>query len=48
MVEMQLHVGLLAQHIRLTYDSERPAELELEPQVNLRSKHRLFMSSEQR
>jgi cytochrome P450 len=46
MVEMQLHLALMAQRFRLIYLPERP--IELEPEVNLRTKHSLFMMLEKR
>jgi cytochrome P450 len=46
MVEMMLHTAILARHIRLRYLPKHP--LELECQVNLRSKHGIYMLPEQR
>jgi hypothetical protein len=46
MVEMMLHTALLARHIRLRYLPKHP--LELECQVNLRSKHAIYMLPEKR
>jgi cytochrome P450 len=46
MVEMVLHTAMLARHIRLRYLPKHP--LELECQVNLRSKHGIFMLPEKR
>lgn len=46
MVEMILHTAMLARRIRLRYLPKRP--LELECQVNLRSKHGIFMLPELR
>ena len=46
MVEMQLHIGLVARKFKLRYVPDKP--IELEPQVNLRSKHPFFMSLEKR
>ncbi len=46
LVEMQIHLGLLAQHLRLRYVDKGP--IELEPAVNLRSKYSLFMTIESR
>ena len=46
MVEMILHTAMLARHIRLRYRPKHP--LELECQVNLRSKHGIYMLPEKR
>ncbi len=46
MVEMILHTAMLARHIRLRYLPKHP--LELECQVNLRSKHGIYMLPEKR
>jgi cytochrome P450 len=46
MVEMIVHTALLARHIRLRYRPKYP--LELECQVNLRSKHGIYMLPEKR
>jgi len=46
MIEMTLHTAMLARHIRLRYLPKHP--LELECQVNLRSKHGIFMLPEKR
>jgi cytochrome P450 len=46
MVEMMLHTAMLARHIRLRYLPKYP--LELECQVNLRSKHSIWMLPEAR
>ena len=46
MVEMMLHTAMLARHIRLRYLPKQP--LELECQVNLRSKHSIWMLPEKR
>ncbi len=46
MVEMMLHTALLARHIRLRYLPKQPIELEC--QVNLRTKHSLYMLPEKR
>ncbi|MEO7728651.1 MAG: cytochrome P450 [Burkholderiales bacterium] len=46
MIEMILHTAILARHIRLRYLPKHP--LELECQVNLRSKHPIFMLPEKR
>ena len=44
MVEMILHTVLLARRIRLRYLSQQPIELEC--QVNLRTKHSICMIPE--
>ena len=46
MVEMILHTVMLARHIRLRYLPKYPIELEC--QVNLRSKHSIYMLPEKR
>jgi len=46
MVEMMLHTALLARRIRLRYRPKQPIELEC--QVNLRTKHSLYMQPEKR
>jgi cytochrome P450 len=46
LVEMMLHAAMLARHIRLRYLPKYP--LELECQVNLRSKHGIYMLPEKR
>ena len=46
MVEMILHTALLARHIRLRYLPKQPIELEC--QVNLRTRHSLYMLPEKR
>jgi hypothetical protein len=46
MVEMQIHLGAIAKHLRLRYIPERP--IELEPYVNLRTRHSLHMIVERR
>ena len=46
LVEMVLHIALLARRIRLRYLPKRPIELEC--QVNLRTKHSLYMLPEKR
>ncbi len=46
MIEMILHTALLARRIRLRYLSRQPVELEC--QVNLRTKHSLYMMPEKR
>jgi cytochrome P450 len=46
MAEMMLHTAMLARHIRLRYLPKHP--LELECQVNLRSKHGIYMMPEKR
>lgn len=45
-VEMQMHLGTIAQKLRLRYVPDRA--IELEPHINLRSKHSLFMRPERR
>lgn len=45
-VEMQIHLGVMAQHFILTPVSEQI--IELEPAVNLRSKHSIYMTIEKR
>jgi cytochrome P450 len=44
--EMQLHIALLAQHLRLVNVSDAPVALE--PKINLRPKHSIFMLPVQR
>lgn len=46
MLEMLLHTAMLARHIRLRYLQKQPVELEC--QVNLRSKHSIHMLPEKR
>jgi cytochrome P450 len=46
MVEMQIHLCLVAQKFKLKYIPDYP--IELEAQVNLRSKHPFYMSLEKR
>jgi len=46
MLEMILHTAVLARHIRLRYLPKQPIELEC--QVNLRTKHSLYMMPEKR
>ena len=46
MVEMIMHTAMLARHVRLRYLPKYP--LELECQVNLRSKHGIYMLPEKR
>ena len=41
MVEMQFHVAALARQFRLAFDDRGPVEME--PQVNLRTRHPLYM-----
>ena len=45
-VEMQMHVGLMARHFRLENVSEQA--LELEPEINMRSKHAIMMKLKKR
>ncbi|MDH5394892.1 MAG: cytochrome P450, partial [Gammaproteobacteria bacterium] len=40
-VEMQIHLGTMAQKFKLEFINENPVELD--PQVNLRSKHNIMM-----
>ncbi len=40
LVEMQLHIALIARQFRLEFDAREP--IELQPQVNLRTRHPLF------
>jgi cytochrome P450 len=46
MVEMLMHAALLARRVHLSYLPQQPIELEC--QVNLRSKHNLMMKPELR
>jgi len=46
MVEMIVHTAMLARHVRLRYLPKYP--LELECQVNLRSKRSIYMLPEKR
>ena len=41
MVDMQLHIGLLARHIRLTHVPDKPVDIE--PLINLRSRNSIVM-----
>ena len=41
MVDMQLHIGLLARHIRLEHVPSKPVEIE--PLINLRSRYSIMM-----
>jgi hypothetical protein len=43
---MKIHLATIAKRLRLRYLPERPVELE--PHINLRSKHGLRMVAEQR
>jgi cytochrome P450 len=45
-VEMQIHLGLMGQKVRLRYIEDRP--IELEPAINLRTKHPILMKIEKR
>ena len=45
-VELQIHLGTMARRFRLRYVGDQPVELE--PAVNLRSKHGLEMKLEAR
>lgn len=42
MVDMQLHIALLARHIRLLHPSDEPVAVE--PHINLRTKHDIMMN----
>ena len=46
LVDMQLHLGFLAKHIRLTHIPDKPVEIE--PHINLRARHSIFMMPELR
>lgn len=46
MVDMQLHLALLARSVRLTHTSREPVTLE--PHINLRTKHDIMMGLETR
>lgn len=46
LVDMQLHLGLLAKHIRLQHKPDKPVEIE--PHINLRARHSIFMMPEVR
>jgi len=46
MVEMQLHFGLLAKRIKLRHVPGKPVEIE--PHINLRAKHSIYMVPEAR
>jgi cytochrome P450 len=46
LVDMQLHLGLLAKHIRLRHIPDKPVEIE--PHINLRARHSIFMMPEVR
>ena len=46
MIEMQMHIATMAQNVKLNYVVDQPVELEA--QVNLRTKHPLFMFPQQR
>ncbi|MGI9301637.1 MAG: cytochrome P450 [Gammaproteobacteria bacterium] len=46
MVDMQLHLGLLAKHFRLKHVPDKP--IELEPHINLRTRHSIMMLPEAR
>lgn len=41
LVEMQLHLGLLAQHIQLKHVPDKPVDIE--PHINLRARNSIFM-----
>lgn len=45
-VEMQIHLGAIARRLRLRFVPER--SVELEPYINLRSRHELYMLAERR
>jgi len=46
LVDMQLHVGLLAQHIVLRHQPDKPVSIE--PHINLRARHSILMRPELR
>lgn len=46
LVDMQLHIGLLARHIRLVHVPDKPVDIE--PHINLRSRHSIMMMPENR
>lgn len=46
LVDMQLHLGLLAKHISLAHIPDKPVEIE--PLINLRARHSIFMMPELR
>jgi cytochrome P450 len=46
LVDMQLHLGLLARHIRLRHVPDKPVEIE--PHINLRARNSIFMMPEVR
>ena len=41
MVDMQLHLGLLAQHIRFEHVHDKPVCIE--PHINLRARHSILL-----
>lgn len=46
LVDMQLHLGFLARHIRLKHKPDKPVAIE--PHINLRSRHSILMMPEVR
>ena len=46
LVDMQLHLGLLAKHIKLRHIPGKPVEIE--PHINLRARNSIFMMPEVR
>ena len=46
LVDMQLHLGLLAKHIKLRHVPDKPVEIE--PHINLRARHSIYMMPEVR
>lgn len=48
MVEMQIHLAYFAKRYRLRFDAELSQPVELEPAINLRSKHPIWMKLEKR
>jgi len=46
LVDMQLHLGLLARHIRLHHVPDKPVDIE--PHINLRARHSILMKPELR
>jgi len=41
LVDMQLHLGLMARHIKMTHVPDQPVDIE--PHINLRSRHSIMM-----
>ena len=46
LVDMQLHLGFLAKHIKLRHVPDKPVEIE--PHINLRARHSIYMMPEVR